>query len=89
MLLNVSVAEVRIGIRDRTTGLWLRGNGTWGAFQNQQAVLGTPGGTSTGWTYSFTPPTGGSGNYALQVAAVDAAGNVDPTKPWVPFQLNP
>jgi len=86
---NVGVAQVRIAIRDRSTGLWLRGNGTWGTFQNLQAVLGAPGGTSTNWTFSFTPPAGGSGNYALQVAAVDAAGNVDPTKPWVPFQLNP
>ncbi len=86
---NVGVTDVRVAIRDRTTGLWLRPGGTWGAFFNHSATLGSPGGTSTAWTFSFTPAAGGSGNYALQVAAVDAAGNVDPTKPWVPFQLGP
>jgi hypothetical protein len=83
----VGVTTVRVAIKDRTTGLWLRSNNTWGAFQNQAAVLGTPGGTTTGWTFSFSPPAGGSGQYALQIAAVDAAGNLDPTKPWVPFNL--
>ena len=84
---DVGVGEVRIAIRDRTSGLWLRANGTWGAFQNQQATLAQPGGTSTGWTFSFTPPSGGSGLYAVQVAAVDTSGNVDPTKPWVLFDV--
>jgi DNA-binding beta-propeller fold protein YncE len=86
---NVGVTQVRVAIRDRTTGLWLRGNGTWGTFQNHDATLSSFGGTSTNWSFSFTPAANGSGNYALQVAAVDAAGNIDPTKPWVAFQLNP
>jgi len=79
------VTEVRVAVRDRMSGDWLRTNGTWGAFQHHQASLASPGGTSTGWALSFTPATGGSGQYAMQVAAVDAAGNVDPTKPWVQF----
>ena len=86
---DVGVAQVRVAIRDRTSGLWLRGNGTWGTFQNHLANVASIGATSTTWTYSFTPAPGGSGNYALQVAAADAAGNIDPTKPWVTFQLNP
>jgi len=84
---DTAVQEVRIAIRDRQSGLWLRGNGTWGAFQNQQATLAQPGAATTGWTYTFTPPTGGSGLYAVQVAAVDGSGNVDPTKPWVQFAI--
>ena len=85
---DIGVAQVRVAIRDRSSGLWLRGNGTWGTFQNQSANVASIGATSTTWTYSFTPAPGGSGNYAMQVAAIDAAGNIDPTKPWVPFQLN-
>jgi DNA-binding beta-propeller fold protein YncE len=85
---NVGVTEVRIAIRDRTTGQWLRVGG-WGAFMNHAANLSSAGATTTNWTYSFSPPLGGSGNYALQVTAVDGANNVDPTKPWVAFQLNP
>ena len=85
---DVGVTQVRVAIRDRSSGLWLRGNGSWGTFQNHSATLANPGGTTTNWTFSFTPAAGGSGNYALQVAAVDSAGNIDPTKPWVSFQLN-
>jgi tripartite motif-containing protein 71 len=84
---DVGVAEVRISIQDRDSKLWLRSNGTWGPAQPQQATLASPGATSTGWTFAFTPPTGGSGRYAVQVAAVDAVGNVDPTKPWVQFSV--
>jgi DNA-binding beta-propeller fold protein YncE len=86
---NVGVTQVRIAIRDRSSGQWLRGNGTWGTFQNHQANLSNAGGATTNWTFSFTPAPGGSGRYSLLVTAVDAAGNVDPTKPSVPFQLNP
>ena len=38
---------------------WWRSNGTWGAFQNQTATLGTPGGTSTTWSFQWTPPATG------------------------------
>ena len=84
---DLAVGAVRIAIKDRVTGQWLRAGG-WGAFMNHDATLSDPGGASTNWTYPFAPPTGGSGQYALQVTAVDAANNADPTKPWVPFQLN-
>jgi hypothetical protein len=84
---DVGVGEVRIAIRDRDSGLWLRSNGSWGGFQNQLATLAQPSATSTGWTFSFSPPAGGSGRYAVQVAAVDTSGNVDPTKPWVQFNI--
>jgi DNA-binding beta-propeller fold protein YncE len=84
---DVGVTSVTVAIKDRTTGLWYRSNGTWGSFQQQAAVLSSPGATSTGWSYGWTPAPGGSGAYAVQVAASDAAGNVDPTKPWVPFNV--
>jgi len=84
---NVGVAAVQVAVKDRTTGLWLRTNGTWGTFQAQNAVLASPNTTSTAWTFSFTPPSGGSGLYAVQVIAKDGAGLVDPTKPWVQFSI--
>ena len=62
---TTSVTEVRVAIKDRATSLWYRSNGTWGAFQNQQATLASPGTTSTTWSYVFTPAAGGSGNYPL------------------------
>ena len=84
---DIGVDHVRVAIQDRVSKAWLRANGTWGAFQNHQATLASPGAATTGWSYAFTPPAGGSGRYTVQVAAVDAAGNVDPTKPWVPFEV--
>ncbi len=84
---NVGVAEVRVAIQDRVSKQWYRSNGTWGAFQHQLATLAASGAMSTGWTYSWAPPPGGSGLYAVQVAAADAAGNVDATKPWVSFSV--
>lgn len=84
---DVGVAEVRIAVQDTVSKQWLRSNGSWGPFQNQTATLASPGATATGWSFAFAPPGGGSGRYAVQVAAMDAAGNVDPTKPWVPFRV--
>jgi hypothetical protein len=59
------------------TGLWWDGAG-WGGFAWVDAVVDAPGGVSTGWSYGFDDP-GGSGDYWVQVRAVDEAGRVDPT----------
>lgn len=83
---NVGVKEVRIAVQDTVTKLWWRSTNTWGAFQAQQATLGSPNQATTSWTYAFTPAPGGSGQYAVQVTAVDTSNNVATTKPWVTFR---
>ena len=83
---DVSVTNVRVAIRNVTTMQWWNGTG-WGAtFVNFEATLSAPGATSTGWSLAWTVPSG-TANYAIQVTAVDAAGKVDATKPWVPFRV--
>lgn len=84
-----SVARVRVAIQDTVTKKWWRSDGTWGANQQSDAALDAPGATSTGWSLDWTPPSGGSGSYGLQVQALDSANNADPTKPWVPFKVTP
>ena len=84
---NVGVSNVNIAIKNRTTGQWWSGSGWQATFKwFAVATLGTPGGTSTGWQYSWNPPAG-AGSYALQVRADDAAGNIDPTQPFVNFTV--
>ena len=78
---NVGVTVVRVAIQDRNKPAgqnWWRVGGTWGAFQNQTTTLGTPGGTSTTWSFAWTPPASGSGSYRVQGEALDAATNVTP-----------
>jgi hypothetical protein len=79
------VASVDVAVKNNTTGKWLRNDGTWGVFQWLPTVLGTPGATSTGWTYSWAPP--GTGAFTVQVRTRDTAGNVDPVLPNVPFTV--
>jgi DNA-binding beta-propeller fold protein YncE len=85
---NVGVASVKIAVKDRTTGLWYRANGTWGSFQQQLSVLGSPNAASTTWSFAWTPAPGGSGAYAVQVTAFDLTGNIDPTKPYIRFSVS-
>lgn len=82
---NRGVATVEVAVKNNATNLWLRLDGTWGAFQWLPATLAIPGATSTGWTYSWLPP--GTGGFTVQVRATDGSGNVDPTKPNVPFSV--
>ena len=86
---DVAVAEVRVALRDRDTGLWYRSDGTWGAFQYQLAQLDDAESPSTRWTLTWSPPSTGSGSYAFLLTAVDTSGNVDPTKPWTLFNVTP
>ena len=56
--------------------MWWHADGTWSStFEEQVAKLSVPGGTSTPWTFSWTPPT--AGQYIFAVRALDAAGNYD------------
>lgn len=81
---DLGVGAVHVSIKDRATGLWLRPNGTFGAFARVAAILGSPGASTTQWSFSFTPPPG---LYALSLRATDTSGNVDPTMPWVRFEV--
>ena len=85
---DVGVAQVRVAIKDRGTGLWYHSDGSWGAYQVQQASLSAPGSTATSWSYDWTPPGGGSGSYGFGLTAVDTSANTDPTKPWITFTVN-
>jgi DNA-binding beta-propeller fold protein YncE len=80
-----SVASVSVAIKKGTANLWLHPDGTWGVFQWLPASLGTPGATSTAWSYVWSEP--GTGSFNIQVKATDGAGNIDPTKPSVAFTV--
>lgn len=82
---NVGVAAVKVAIRDNATLKWWNGSG-WGPFVYLDSSVASPGATSTAWSYTWNPPVAGS--YGIMVQAVDAAGNVDPTKPWRTFTVS-
>ncbi len=83
---DVGVVGVDVAVRDTVLGMWLQADGvTFGSsYASVPAVLDTPGGLVTGWSFGVSLP---DGDYAVQVKAVDAAGNADPTPPWVPFTV--
>ncbi len=81
---EVGVTVVRVSIRNAATGQWWNGSG-WGAFTFVTAVLDTPGGVNTGWTYIFNPP--GTGGYGFQARALDAAGNLGANTIWRVFTV--
>lgn len=82
---NVGVATARVAIRNNTTGQWWTGSAWGSAFGWNNATVAVPGSASTTWSYDWTPP--GTGSYGLQLRVDDAAGNQDPTKPWVTFSV--
>lgn len=70
------VAEVKVSVRDRTTGQWLQADGSFGGWVQHDATLDTPAGTSTGWTFAADLP---SGSYRVYASAIDTSGNVSDT----------
>ena len=81
---NRGLAAVRVAVMNRNTNQWLRTDGTWGAWQQLNATITSPGATSTGWNYTFNAPA--AGLYGVQVEALDTAGNVS-SRPWVTFEV--
>ena len=81
------MTNVRVAVRNATTQQWWNGTAWQATIVQFEASLTAPGTPSTGWSYSWAPP--GAGSYALQVTAVDAAGKVDASKPFVPFSYAP
>lgn len=81
--------QVEVMLKDRDTNkYWKASTGTWvSAFTwNPGAVLDTPGASPTGWATTLT--LSAPANLAVSVRAVDAAGNIDPTRPWVSFSVS-
>lgn len=69
------VARVLCAVQDRSTGLWLRRDRTWGAYERLRADLVTPGATRTKWRFGRRLPLG---SYTLNVIGVDVPGNFTP-----------
>lgn len=83
---NSAVSAVRVSVQNRQTGAWWQPDGSWGgAFAAVDAPLTQPGGPSTAWSLNWVPP--GPGDYGMQAAALDRAGNVDASVPYVPFTV--
>jgi hypothetical protein len=82
------VSRVTVSIRNLQTMQYLLADGTWqNAFAQINTVLGTPGGIDTTWT--LTAPTNlSNGTYRYEVRAYDAVGNLDPTRPTIPFTVS-
>ena len=73
---DVGVSEVRVALLDSDTGRYLQRNGTMAAgFATLDAVLATPGATSTTWTLPVDLPTAGS--FGVTAYAVDTTGQLD------------
>lgn len=84
---NVGVVAVRVSIRNNglpTGSNWWNGSG-WGAFTYVTATLGSPGGPSTSWTYTFNALA--TGSYGFQVRSVDAVGNLGANTSWRSFSV--
>ena len=83
---DVAVGAAWVAIRDRSSGQWLQSNGTsfGGTYTLLPATIASPGATTTGWTF---PVSLASGSYGIQLKVDDAAGNRDPSPPWVPFSV--
>jgi hypothetical protein len=81
------VASVRVSIQNTTTSQWWNGSGWAAATTFVNAALDTPGGTSTGYTYTFAP--GVDGHFAVQVRGVDTLANLGNTVGPRPFTIQP
>ncbi len=84
---DVGVTKVKVAVRNTVDKTWLQSDGvTFGSsYASSLALLGTPGGMLTDWSFAVSLPDGA---YALEIKAVDAVGNTDPTPPWIPFTVN-
>jgi hypothetical protein len=85
---NMGVTNVRVALKNNANGRWWTGTGSSGfstTYTTWEATLTSPGGTSTGWSWDWLPRA--AGTYTISVEARDAAGNVDPSKPNVVFNV--
>lgn len=73
---NVSVGSVRITIRNRQSGRWLRVDGSIGSWQAFQADIATVGASSSSWELSLNIP---AGKWTVYAKPADSAGNIGET----------
>ena len=90
---DVGVNQVRISLKRLSNNQYWQGtsggSGFSSTFRYWDTVLDTPGGTSTGWTWAWTPRSNSvPGDFQLLVQAIDAAGNVDNSTPNVRFTVS-
>ena len=69
------VAKVWMAMYDRDAKLWLRTDGSWGAWQKHQATIDDPGAGTTGYSHDFDVP---DGSYLVSVWAEDGTGKITP-----------
>jgi hypothetical protein len=82
---GTSVAGVQAALRDRNSGLWWdAGTGTWGPLKWNSVTVGSPGATTTGWSWT---PSIVNGLYFLQTRATDGAGNVETSYALAKFSI--
>jgi hypothetical protein len=82
---DVSVARVRVAVRNDATLQWLQANGSFGStFTQFDATLTSPGAAATGWSLARALPVAA---YHLSVRAVDTSGRAETSTPWVAFQV--
>jgi hypothetical protein len=89
----VGVNQVRISLKRLSNNTYWSGSSSGSGFSSTfrywDTTLDTPGGTSTGWTWSWTPRSSTvPGDFQILVQAVDAAGNVDNSTPNVRFTVS-
>lgn len=86
---NVGVTSVRVALKRNSDGRWWTGSPSGSGFGTTyttfEATLATPGGTTTDWSWPWTPRAAGA--YTIQVTARDAAGNADNSIPNVVFNV--
>jgi DNA-binding beta-propeller fold protein YncE len=75
---DVALAGVEVGVRDNATMKWWNPEtNTWGTHRLNDAMLDTPGGKSSTWSWSFDDSANkGAGAYYVSVRARDASGKV-------------
>jgi outer membrane protein assembly factor BamB len=82
------VTKVLVAIKNKNTNKWwVASTGTWSSvFEQNEATLSNPSGTSTSWNHSFDVPFSG-GVFFAQAEAVDTNGQHDPTVAMTNFTV--
>ena len=85
---DTGVTSVRIAIKRLSDGRWLSSptSSSFGTgFKWMETTLDAPGAAAVNWTWTWTAPPSSGGSFQTLVEARDAVGNVDTSKPQVPF----
>jgi hypothetical protein len=84
---NVGVASVQVAVQNTVSGEWLQADGATFApsLATLDAVVSTPGATSTNWSLSISAPTG---SYSVTATATDTSTNQDATSATRSFSVD-